>query len=292
MNTAITKDPADMSLDELAAKIAADAKESAAPAPAPAVADTKSPNASLDQTSDPKGKSEPSVSGESGGDAFAMPDKFRGKSAEDIARAYVELEKHNGRVSSERMHTEREAAATRDRLIALEREFASRVPPPKEKDPLEGIEDELMLEPAKALRKVVDLVRSESRKSAEQMEYESNARATQSHYHKLKAENPDFAELEPEMVSLTATFGKFVDPRFLNTPEFIDRVYEIARGRNVSKYVKQAEDRLKSSRDLVKQEKRNAFSESSQSQGSPAEKPFEELSIDEMRKRLGVANRD
>lgn len=48
------------------------------------------------------------ANGESGSsEAFQMPDKFKGKSAEDIAQAYVNLEKHKTKVEMERAELEK-----------------------------------------------------------------------------------------------------------------------------------------------------------------------------------------
>ena len=70
------------------------------------------PNADTGGVSAPSGTDVGATqSSEQSVEAFQMPEKFSGKSAEDIAKSYVELESHNKKVEMERANLEKMFAA-------------------------------------------------------------------------------------------------------------------------------------------------------------------------------------
>jgi len=92
------------------------------------------------------------------------------------------------------------------------------------------------------------------------------------------------------MVQLAQRFGQYIKPELVNRPEMVDLMYDLARGRNTEKLVTRAIEKAKASGELVREEKRAAFSESSNSQGDST-KPFADLSLEEMEKVLGRSNK-
>jgi len=238
-------------------------------------------------------KEEPTAeAAESKPEADELPEKFKGKSAAEIARSYSELEKQFGKVSSQRSHSETEAAELRNRLALLEQRVVQQSQQPSQQqqqdaDPLASLEEEFALEPTKAFKKVVESLRGEIHQTREQIAMDTQSRETANHYAKLKAENPDFVALEPEMQKLAAELAPVLDRRFINTPQFIDRLYTLARGQNIERYTSEALTKAKTASDNIRNEKRSAHSESVQSSPAQAETPFEDLSIEQMAQRLG-----
>lgn len=222
----------------------------------------------------------------------SLPEKFRGKSAKEIAEAYANLEKKLGEISSERSHREREAEALANRLSQLESQVQQRQAQEEEADPLEGLEQEFLEQPEKAFRKAVEHVKESVKKTRKELQLESKAQAAAVHYERLKKENPDFSELEPEMIRLSRELGSMVRPEEMNTPKAIDILYQLAKANNLSKYTSEAAAKAGKASDLVKEEKRRARSESASNGASASSRNFADLSLEEMKRKLGVTDND
>ncbi len=261
MNNEITDDP---SLEELASRINSPAEE-VQEAPAP---EKEQQEASASENND-------------------LPEKFKGKSAAEIYQSYAELEKQLGKISSQRSHAEQEAESVKQRLAEIEARLQAPAQQAQATDPLESLDEELAIEPAKALRRVVDTVDQKVSSAIGRISAESQARETAAYVQRRAQENPDFAELLPEMQSIAKELIPKMGDRFTNTPETVDYLYTLARGKNVDRYVKAATEKAMKSGEGIKEEKRRAFSESGSTGASQdGNVSFEDLSLDQMAAKL------
>lgn len=231
----------------------------------------------------------------------ALPEKFRGKSAYDVYQSYEHSEKEKGRIASELGQARKEAEEAKSRATLAEKQLQEAAalrtqniqptqPQQQEVDPLSEFDKQFAEQPKEAIRSGIKSALDEARKSQALTQYQMQQQAAQQRYETLKKDKSDFTELEPEMVALAQRFGQYIKPELVNRPEMVDLMYELARGRNVEKLVSKAVEKAKASGELVREEKRAAFSESSNSQGD-SETPFADLSIEEMEKRLGRSNK-
>jgi len=221
-----------------------------------------------------------------------IPEKFKGKSSADIAKAYLEAEAKMREVLSERAQLQRERDESSQRLYELQaamhnqsraREQAA------EADPFADIEKELESDPQTAIKKLVSAVRDIPKKAKEAVLKETRSYQAQDVFSRRKAENPDFAAREQDMAKLAQRFGHLINPDRLNDPDTIEILDLMSRGQKTSTYVKEAEDRVRKERDSIKTEKRAAHSESANSQASGTpdkEVDFSKLSRDEQKKEL------
>lgn len=224
-----------------------------------------------------------------------IPQKFIGKSAQDIIKSYRELESQFGKISSEKAQIEKEREEIRQRQLALESELqrtTHQQPVPQQvqvdEDPLSNFDKVFESDPKEAVKETFKKVQEKIQRAGQEAYYAAQRQAQAEYYNRMKKENPDFAELEPEMIAIAQKFGPHLHPSVLNSPEAIDLMYSIARGRNVQKYVQREVEKTKTASQLVREEKRNTFSETTNSAGDTA-RPFESLSLSEMKAMLGVA---
>lgn len=233
-------------------------------------------------------------------DASQIPEKFVGKSPLEIVRAYQESEKAISRLGSEKAARERELEATRARLAALEQQISyvqqSQPTAPtrhEESDPLSVFEEVWDQNPKEAIKKGLEGLKQQVSQNLSVLQQESRSKLTAERYNKLKSENPDFAELEPEMVRIANQYRGYIRPEALNSPETIDLIYGLAKAQNMQKYVQVELERARKSGSVVREQKQGAFSESAAQQSGDSSKTrdFASLSLAEMRALLGIADK-
>lgn len=228
---------------------------------------------------------------------YGLPEKFRGKTPQEIAKSYMELEKQYGKIGSEKSHIEKEREEAKARAEQAERErqhlyqqLQNTVPrtPVQEVDPLVAYEEEVAKDPIEAIRSLGKKVIADTQKTRAQILAEVQAQQAANFYQRQRAENPDFAANEKDMQRLAQQYMGFLRPEVANTPETIALLYKLARAENMERYVDEAVKKRQSASESVKQEKRAAFSESSNSQGE-SKVAFDDLSLEEQERILGRA---
>jgi hypothetical protein len=229
-----------------------------------------------------------------------IPEKYVGKTPLEIMEMHRNAERALGRLGSEKAQKEREAEELRQRYAALEAQYAQQqqsqrqyTPPTQqqESDPIQVLEQTWHESPLEAVKRALST--KEQRDSYQRLveQQQRNAQATAARWEELKRTNPDAGELEPVMVQLSKQYAAFIAPDKVNSPETLDLLFSLAKAKNQDKYVQaEVEKRLQKS-SAIKQEKRAAFSESSNSQGE-ATRDFASLSLEEMRKVLGRAEHE
>ena len=222
-----------------------------------------------------------------------IPEKWKGKSIQDVIRAHEEAEKRMHEVATERSLLKRDAEEKAQRLYELQNAVYQQNlarQSQSEADPLANIEEEVSTDPVKAIQKVVSYVKDSSRKSSEEAQRMAREIQAREYYERSKKDNQDFAKREPEMAELAKRYQHLLRPDMLNSKEAIEVLDLMSRGSKVSDYVKEAEERVRKERESIKQEKRQAFSESSNSQVEGSDESsvndFSKMSLEEQEKEL------
>jgi hypothetical protein len=229
----------------------------------------------------------------------SIPEKFRGKSPQEIIRSYKELEKSYGKISSERSHSEKEKEAIAQRLAQVEQQLQvvaasssqQQSPAPEEADPFASIDEEFEVDPKGVLKKVVRHLSEQPKKLEQRMSTQARAKEAADFYNQQIKENQEFRELEPEMKRLAVQYKDLVKAEHLNSKETMQLLYTLAKGQSVGNYAKAAAEKAVKANNLVKDEKRRAVSESSGAGSTSGSVDFKDLSLDEMRRMLGVSEK-
>lgn len=141
-----------------------------APSQGQAPAQTQVPNGDMGSVSTPGdavvGATTPPAS--EAGQGFQIPEKFQGKSSEDIAKAYVELESHNKKVEMERAELEKLFVSEPQTAAAPEPQSSTQLNADSAEEPIQALVRELsprlqaevgkLLSPALAKMEVRDMV--------------------------------------------------------------------------------------------------------------------------------------
>lgn len=223
-----------------------------------------------------------------------VPEKFVGKSPMEIIEAYNNLERHASKVSSERAEERKNREQLEARLSAMETELRSRpqqvvqhVPPPApEKDPFSEYEESFESDPKQAIKGLVAKTRAQLEQELKQREFESSRSEAERFYLEQKRDNPEYAKLEPTMQQLALEYKDLMEPGKVASVKMLKLLHLAAKGARVDDYVKDAATKAKSETATIREEKRNAFSESSGTKGSSS-RNFSDLSVEEMEKMLG-----
>lgn len=224
----------------------------------------------------------------------SIPEKFVGKSAAEIAQSYIELEKRLGQLGSEKSAAEKAAQDTAARIAQYEAYIAglskagTGLQPSQSSDPLELFEQAWETEgPKEAIKKLAQLQQQSTQSLVVQRKIED----TQSYVNRLQKDNPDFAELMPEMQRIAAELEPSLSPEARYSRQAVDMVYNIAKARNLQKYAQAEAAKVSAATEIQKTKKRQSVSESSTGSRGDVTKNFSELSLDEMKKALGYVER-
>jgi hypothetical protein len=200
----------------------------------------------------------------------AIPEKFHNKTQAEIIKSYLELEKHAGKISSERAQEKKAAEEAKNRAEQLERQLqqasfssqqtqSNQRPVSEPQDPFKSFDEEFESDPKKAIRSGLERARDEARLESARAREALLQQDQASYYERLKKENQEFQELEPEMTRLAQQFGGYLKPEALRSRQVIDLMFNLARGQNVEKIVKRAVETTKKSSELVRDEKKRGF---------------------------------
>jgi hypothetical protein len=228
---------------------------------------------------------------------YSVPEKFKGKTLHDVSKSYTELEKHVGRLGSEKAHAEKALEEAKARAAQLEAErqalytqlqSRSSVPEQRQQEPdlFESFEAEVEKDPVGAIKGVGKKLINETRDVRRQISQEMQAKQAADYYQRQRKENPEFAALEQDMQQLAMQYGRFIQPEVANSPETIDLLFSLAKSKNMNRYIDDAVKKAQAANDMVKAEKRSAYSESSTSTGQGRVNP-DDLSLEELARLLG-----
>lgn len=225
----------------------------------------------------------------------AIPEKFVGKSPLDIIKAYNNAERQLSKVSSERAEErkrreelEKRVQETEARIASLSQPAQHREVEKAESDPFADYEKQFDSDPKEAIKSLVSKSREQAKRERELGIMQQEALQAQDYYQSQKRDNPEYAKLEPTMQALAREYGDLVDPRKVNSVKALKLLHLAAQGMTRDAFASEIASKAKKETSAVKQEKRAAFSESSNSKNSNS-KRWEDLSVEEMEKLLPKA---
>ena len=203
-------------------------------------------------------KSEPEV----------IPEKFAGKPAYEVIRAYKELESKLGSIASEKAQEKQRAELLEQRLRELETRSAYQEPVRKqvepEKDPLAILDSpEWEKDPRAAIKESFKVMQAKQLQERYALQSQQQHADMVSYYTKQKTENPDFARREANMQQLATQLAAVVKPEFFNSVQVLKALDLMSKGMDIQYYEGQAVERAKKDGLSRVSEKRNAHSESS-----------------------------
>jgi hypothetical protein len=233
---------------------------------------------------------------EEGQAEYGIPKKFVGKSIEEISRSYAELEKLKGRLDSERSTYKSELETLREKYAALEEErkatyqqqpqqHYSQATQQTEEDPLSDFDTSFDADPKEAIKHLGKKLLGKTAEAQAQALRMAQAQQAHDYFTQQQRDNPDFRELIPEMQRLAQKYYTWLSPEVRDSKGAIEILYKIARAENEQKFVSRAVETAKKSSELVREEKRKAFSESSNSQGDSSVS-VDDLSVEELARLL------
>lgn len=226
--------------------------------------------------------------------SFQVPAKFADKSRVEILQSYAELEKANGKVSSElgqlrKEKEERDAGLQNQSVDPFQ--FETPIPQPlpqaqTPQDPFEGFEEEYESNPAKAMKSLHQ--RQQSQTDDAQIRQQVEARAFQAtQYMNQLSTDSDFQRRIPQMRQATMEYYQIIRPEFLNSPQALKLLNEVSQGRDRGFYEKQAVTSSQKEKKQNLREKRSAKAETSHSEGDSGTVDIRKLSTAEMEKHFG-----
>jgi hypothetical protein len=227
-----------------------------------------------------------------------IPKKFVGKSFDEILSSYQELEQYKGKLSSELGAERKRAEELEERLKALENassqpspEFQTyaqpTAPQPQQQpvDPFSNWDEQFESDPAMATKAAIQQSQDALRESQRMQQIQQQVTQAQNYFHQQKEKNPDYARREPLQRQLAEQFLHIIHPDFQYSVAALKLLDLASKGADVGYYEKTAADKALAEKVSVKEEKRQAYAESSYSEGEDSVN-FEELSMEEMRKLL------
>lgn len=249
---------------------------------------------SLTAATEAQASQEPNQVGEAtASEPTAIPEKFVGKSAIEVIEAYNNLERHNSKVSSERAEERKKREELEERIRQLETrpatqpQYVQQVEQPKaETDPFSDYEEAFDSNPREGIKDLVAKTAAQLRREFQQQKIDEERIAAASYHMKQKQENPLYAKLEPTMVQLANKHQNLVRSDKLNSVQALELLYLAAKGAQAEELASEAASRAKKEQQVVKEEKRSAFSESTASKGD-SKVAFNDLSLADMEKALG-----
>lgn len=186
-----------------------------------------------------------------------LPEKFKGKSAAEIARAALEAERAMHERAGEAASIRRQMQETQQQIAELQ----ARYKPTQEVDPIEELEKAWDEDPKQATISTIRRMQETAAEKERRVALEARQREGLDFYHKQKSTNPDFAEREADMVELSRKFSHIIRPEFANSKDVMEALHLLARGAKLDVYEQRAAEKAKKQQEIIKDEKRKATSE-------------------------------
>ena len=224
-----------------------------------------------------------------------IPEKFIGKTAEEVISTYSNLEKDHGRISSELGEERKRREELQIRMDELRTQYNSQPIAPQQpmaQAPIEQDLDKLFNEEFDEDPKQAILnrqIRHEKKLATDVLlrEQALAAKELNSYYHQQVSDNPDFKRREPLMRQLAEKFSGILDQTKINSKETLEFLNLASQGVDIKHYEELAIKTSKQSVKSVLDEKRAAGSVSSSTEGNDT-RAFESLSLEEMEKEIGT----
>jgi len=202
-------------------------------------------------------------------DEEEIPEKYAGKSAEDLIKILQDQESYIGRLGNERTSTKREIEELRDRVRAEEHSPNKQSSEDFESDLRQGLE----IDPAEAILKYVDeRVESVENRANRQAQLDQQA-DFENFYNEQVTSNPDFLRRRENLDVVADAIKDMVKPEMLKSRQFIEMVDLISQASDMDYYVNEALSAERQHKETALNEKRQANTESALSQGNTSSAP-------------------
>jgi hypothetical protein len=225
-----------------------------------------------------------------------IPEKFRGKSAVDVIDSYLELEKHLGQISSQRAQEQKEKEELERRMAELERTYQStptqqqpQVTEQRVEDPLSSFDERFEEDPKGAIKTFFKQQQEHLEQQSKKSLMQQRADAAREYYNKRAVEDQDYARREKAMLDIAKQYNHIIKSDYAQSKELLQLLDLASKGNDLKYYQEAAIERAKKDGLSVRDEKRRAQSESSNSQGDQRVK-FSQLSMEEMEEALGYSD--
>ena len=207
-----------------------------------------------------------------------LPEKFRGKSVEDIVKSYENLESEHTRSSQRSKDLEH--------LVGVYQEaFKKPVQQPQ------ITEDQIFQQEWEQDPKMA--VYNQTQRVAQKMYQMNSQTATNLFYQNARNDSnnyPDFERLETKMMDLANRYSGLVNPQKIASPETIDLLYKLARAESMPETLSQAKAQGEREAKARHRETQAAGFESPSPVSSSQVKP-EDMTIEQLEKQLGFVDR-
>lgn len=220
------------------------------------------------------------------GQQFDVPEKFRGKDWNTVARSALEAEKLAGTKAEEARRLKEELEQLKAERQVQPQQSAVQSQQPVQSNPIEEINDLFRKEWE------VDPVEAEINRTNRIMylqNYQSQAAATVNKYNSAMNDEvnyPGFKTLEPKMKELAGKYVHLLNPTQINSPETIDILYKLARVDSLKEHITAAKVAGVTEAHNLQREKTQAFGEGSSPAGDRSV-PLTELTSSEIEKQYG-----
>jgi len=227
---------------------------------------------------------------EADGQTEGIPEKLLGKSYQDVVNMYLEVEREKGRLGTEVGEARKAVEDANSKVAQYEQYFGSqsRVTESQEAevpDPAQILETEFDDDPKKAMIKA-----ERARQQREQyLALQRRALEADQFYTESKQKNPDYARREPLMQRLVIEFADIIDPSHRRSAKALRALDLMSKGADIEYYEQQAVEKARKDGLSVRQEKKQAHSESPSSEGD-IKISAEKMSREELRKILTYQN--
>jgi len=202
-----------------------------------------------------------------------VPEKFKGKPLAEVVRSYENLESEH----------------TRQRQYV--RELENNLNQMRQSAPVESEDDvfkrEWEQDPQLAIL-------NRQRRTEAKLNLELAKANTVLFYKTAKNDEinyPGFKDVEPRMIEIANSYGRFLRPEMANSPEVIDLLYKMAISERSPDSIAKAKLVGKKEAENRKRELAKASFESPTPAQSQSSDDFQELTLEQMKQKLGIAKR-
>lgn len=208
-----------------------------------------------------------------------LPEKFRGKSMEDIVKSYENLE-------GEHTRAKQLAKELEHRVGVYQEVFKNpQYNQPQGKTEQEIFREEWEQDPAMATY-------NQSQRTLQRTQALNSQTTTQMFYQNAKNDKenfPGFSELEPKMMELAQTYQGLVHPSQINSPATMHLLYKLARAENIGTDFEKAKNQGAKEAET----RRKEVSKASFEGPTPASQSIDpkDMTLEQLEKELGFSQR-
>jgi len=225
-----------------------------------------------------------------------IPKKFVGKSVSDVITAYSALESKLGQVASERAQEQKQREELEAKLRELENfqqpssyaqsQYVTQPKPePAVVDPFDQFDHKFEEDPKHAIKSLLQQQQEQIKREMQYSVLQQRASSAKDYYERQQKDNPDYVRRDKLMQQLAQRYAHILRPDMLNSIEAFQVLDLMSKGADLAHYEKKAAERIQKDGLSVRDEKKRAQTESSNSAGDERI-DFKELSLDEMEKML------